>query len=274
MPTSPLASWWRTNYPRPLLESLPRRGQTRRLESKDSPAFHSNLTRKVSRFLASSLARAAAVVLSGAMVATCVSSARRDLALLAPPGYTFPYATTLNCPSEVCVIGRWLACDSVPLHSGPAHSQPTLDWIQPGERFDVVAAAAVTFVPGAVEVTETVRQRRSGGTEREYVVGDTVFILAHLGEGWFSTVHRRERTLTEIFWPWDRGSGWKISGRVVQENEEEVWLQAVLADKRTRWLRAGSGLVVSPFGQVEPLRCSANGSATPRGVSSGESNSR
>jgi hypothetical protein len=103
-----------------------------------------------------------------AILAACVVAERAVPVLLAPRALTFPHLKALSCPGEACIVGRWLACDSVPLFDSPEARQPATQWYVAGDRFDVTAGAVLVVRPGAVQVTRTLQQATPGGGARAY----------------------------------------------------------------------------------------------------------
>jgi hypothetical protein len=56
------------------------------------------------------------------------------------PGYFFPHRLRLDCPSEACVLGRWIACADTPVRERPGTSQWVVGQFAKGSRFPVVGA--------------------------------------------------------------------------------------------------------------------------------------
>jgi hypothetical protein len=168
------------------------------------------------------------------------------------PGYTFPYRVNLRCPSENCALGRWLACANTTVREKPGTLERALGQIPRDGRFPVVGGILLSLEPGIVRVTRDVRQRVDG-VEHLYKAGDTLFLLGHLGEGWFAAVHDGKATTVEVFWPWKPAGGFRIAGDLLREATTERWMQTSFG-RQPGWVLDDSG-VVSPYGRFEPLRC-------------------
>ena len=170
------------------------------------------------------------------------------------PGYSFPYVLHLECPSEVCRNGRWLACRTTSVWSAPGARQ-LVGRISAGEYFQVVGTARLVRQAGIVRVTEDVRQP-GRGTEDHYAVGDTLFVIGHLGEGWFAAVHNGRTVSVDVFWPDPIGGGWRPQGKVLREHQSEVWLQTSV-NGRAGWARSDTASLVSGSIPSDPVPCRA-----------------
>jgi hypothetical protein len=195
----------------------------------------------------------AVVIGGGALFASSVQSTPKVTGdTVQIPGYTFPYRVDLSCPSEDCVLGLWLACANTPVREKPGKSQPVLGQIPRDGRFTVVGGALLSIEPGIVRVTSDVHQRVDG-VEHVYKTGDTLFLLGHVGVGWFAAVHNGQPADVEIFWPWQHAGGFPIAGDLIRDATTELWMQTSI-NRQSGWLLDDAG-VISPYGRVEPLRC-------------------
>jgi hypothetical protein len=167
------------------------------------------------------------------------------------PGYFFPHRLKLECPTESCVLGRWLACADTTVRERPGSSQWAIGQIPRGARFPVVGAELLTLEPGVVRVTRDVEQ---GG--RAFKAGETLLLLGHVGEGFFAVSYQGRSGTVEIFWPWKRAGGFSVAGELVRDAVTERWMQTVVAGQ-PGWVQDDAASIVSPAGQVELIRCPA-----------------
>ena len=175
------------------------------------------------------------------LVAACAS--HRQSAGVEVPGHSFPQTTDLECPNESCRLGEWLACARVDVRANPGATQPLIGRFVRGDRFEITAGTLLTIQPGVVRVTREVRQPdREGG--QVYRVGDTIYLLGHITEGFFAAIHNGRRVRTDIFWPWQYAGGYQIDGELIRDAISERWMRTSLA-QRTGWVLDNAD-VVSP----------------------------
>lgn len=174
---------------------------------------------------------------------------------LRPEELDFPLLISVECQSEVCYPGLWIACDSIPIVRSPLTPEMVVGWLSRNESFRMHGANVMVNVPGAIHITEDFQQSVGGG--QSYSAGDTLYALDHRGEGFFTTWYRGGLTTTEIFWPWDRGGGWEIRGDVLQEAQTEFWVRAEGTGGADGWIRQDAErMLIGPIGRGES--CESN----------------
>ena len=166
------------------------------------------------------------------------------------PGYFFPHRLRLDCPTEACVLGRWIACADTPVRERPGTSQWLVGQVPKGARFPVVGAELLTLEPGVVRVNRDVEQ-----AGRLFKTGETLILLGRVGEGFYFISSQGRSGTIEVFWPWKRQSGVNEAAELIRDAVTERWMQTTITGK-PGWV-LDDGTVLSPAGQVEPLKCPA-----------------
>jgi len=173
-------------------------------------------------------------------------------ALSQTPGYFFPHRLALECPTESCVLGSWLACGDTVVRERPGTTQWGVGRIPRGTRFPVLGADLLTLEPGLVRITREVRQG-----DHLFKAGDTLLVLGHIGEGFFAVSNQTGSTTTvELFWPWKHAGGFDVAGELVRDAVTERWMRTNMGG-RPGWVLDDEENLISPAGQTEPMRCPA-----------------
>lgn len=203
----------------------------------------------LARLIAGSRLRTWARTLLCTLVVGCAGSggeAGSEAGPSEPDGLVFPATFQVQCQSEVCIPGRWLACDSVPVVEAPLRADRVVGWLTGGDWFEVPGANIVVREPGIVRV---VRGFEQGDrlAQTVYRPGDTVYILGYRGEGHFTVWYRGGLTTADVFWPWSRGTVEDPTGDLLREAVTEFWIRAEMEDGTLGWVLKEPGKILDPL---------------------------
>jgi len=109
------------------------------------------------------------------------------------------------CPGEYCQYGPWTACDTVPLHQLPAADAPVVGHLGRGEVVQVPTGRIVAQPPGIARALRPLRLdadrlNTADVTQVTLAAGDTIYLLADLGEDYWVISIRGEQVGHPTFW--------------------------------------------------------------------------
>ena len=156
-----------------------------------------------------------------------------------PSGPRVPYVELGACPFEGCAYGEWTSTDSVKVRRERDRRSPVVFDLATGDRVTAVTGAVIVLRAGRVEFTSATQLSSQEGTVR-ISAGDTLFLLAYIGEGFTNAwlhgrVYRGVDGATSFFDVRCTDEPGRCSGRVVEPPLTEWWVQLRANDGRMGW---------------------------------------
>jgi hypothetical protein len=180
-----------------------------------------------------------------ALVSVSALSFGQATTIPVPP--PMPMVTPVECQSEACLPGEWLACDTLQVMASPVSTTGSVGSLKRGALFEVTGANSVVRSPGIVRVTRDVVRGPKSAPHR-FMTGDTVYVLDHLGEGSFNVWHAGGLVPNvEVFWPGRNWSGFQIAGEVIREPDTEFWLRISTAAHPQGWILEDHEKMLNPL---------------------------
>lgn len=146
-----------------------------------------------------------------------------------------PYLDEGACPFECCTYRAWVAREVVTLYARPDSESVEVGALQPGDTVTAETGHTVT-VPAPFVLRRVVRQHN-----REFVVGDTLWVLSYQGEGFFK-IRYDGKVITNFelgFSPQGGSSGTRCENCAIGQLEHELetvwWARLVLPDGTVGW---------------------------------------
>jgi D-alanyl-D-alanine dipeptidase len=141
------------------------------------------------------------------------------------------YVEAGACPYECCIYREWLAHDSIPVYAAESDASAVAFQLAAGERFQALTGNVHLQPTGVVVVHEDIVRPSASGPVRRFAAGDTLYVLAYQGEGFFSMWHRGRVVSEEMCW--GRPSS---PCELVREPEQRWWVRARNGSGEEGWI--------------------------------------
>lgn len=137
------------------------------------------------------------------------------------------------CPFECCTYGAWTTTAATTVYDAPDPAAATFE-VSAGTRLEAATGYVLLTEIGLAVARDTVRMYTEDGVERRAVVGDTLFVLDNVGEG-FRRVWRDGTVLqTDAVSGVPEGS--VPAAEVLVQPRQEWWARVRTAGGRAGWL--------------------------------------
>ena len=138
------------------------------------------------------------------------------------------------CPFECCTYGAWTTTAETTVYEEP--DPGSAQWTLPaGTPLEAESGFVVLTEIGVAIVRDTVRMYTESGGERLAAVGDTLFILDNVGEGFRRVWHEGTILQTDAVSGFVPGEG-VLPADVLVEPRQEWWTRVRTPNGRTGWL--------------------------------------
>jgi hypothetical protein len=174
-----------------------------------------------------------------------------------PPGPPMPVIREVQCQSEVCLPGIYLACTELEVTDVPGPGHRVVASLSRGDRFRVVAARTVVLSAAVVRVTRDVDA--VFGRPVNFREGEFLFLLDDRGEGFYNAWRDGEVIRVEQFWPsgnFGPPAGFEYGAELIRQGESERWygIQLERLDVAWEiegldvvWVHSRAGSMLDPF---------------------------
>ncbi len=180
------------------------------------------------------------------------------------PAPEIPRLVRDYCPSEGCVIGRWLACSTTVVRAAPRMDAATTFTLSRGEFFQALAGEGHVKQSGMVVFKDSVHATDTeSGMNLRFTPADTLYPLEHHAEGYGAWYFRGKYGGGFWFFPNDIVSQRVDTGVVVvRPSITEWWVEIENGQKQRGWILPREGgrtwpsiIGIAPHYEDMPLRC-------------------
>jgi hypothetical protein len=149
-----------------------------------------------------------------------------------------PYVDRGACPFECCQYGPWVAHVAVPVYAEEGEARRPQFRVQPGDSIRAERGDVILRRVGRVVVRQPIpRWARTDSLLARVRVGDTVFVLSPIGEGWYRLWYRGRIGESPGFWDTDNLEGGQPAfGRLVVAPQVEWWAHIRTRSGRSGWI--------------------------------------